>query len=73
MNNWTWQDYLVFAAIVYACVYLWRKMIAPRLRRESGAGACDKCGAHQALTQKRGVKIVKLTPGQSERMRSELE
>ena len=70
MVNLNWQDYLVLAAIVLAVAYLWRTRIAPRLRREPTG--CENCAAHQAITSRRNVKVVKLNPEQAEEVRAKL-
>jgi len=66
----TWQDIIVWAALLLAVAYLVRKIILPRLRHEPTG--CAKCGAYQAITQKRGVTVQKLTPEESKKLRSEL-
>jgi hypothetical protein len=65
-----WQDILVWAAILLAVVYLFSKQILPRLRREPVG--CEKCAAYQAITDRRGVTVKKLTPEETEKLRSEL-
>ncbi len=67
----TWQDIIVWAALLLAVAYLVRKKIIPRLRHEPTG--CAKCGAYQAVTQKRGVTVRKLSKEESEKMRSELQ
>ncbi len=66
-----WQDILVWAAIALAVIYLLRKRIIPLLRREPTG--CGKCGVYQAVTKRRGVTVKKLSPEESEKLRSELQ
>jgi len=70
LSTITLQDITVWAAILLALAYLFRKRILPRLRHEPTG--CAKCGAYQALTQKRGVTVKKLSTEESEKLRSEL-
>ncbi len=65
-----WQDIMVWAAIALAAAYLLRKRILPLIRREPVG--CEKCGAYQAITRRRGVKVQKLSPEESNKLRSDL-
>lgn len=65
-----WQDVIVWAALLLAVTYLVRKLILPRLRHEPTG--CAKCGAYQAITQKRGATVKKLSETESKKFRSEL-
>ncbi len=65
------QDIVVYASIALAALYIFRKMILPRFRQSSGG--CEKCGAHQAISARPGVKVEKLTPEESARLRQEIE
>ncbi|MFQ5607109.1 MAG: FeoB-associated Cys-rich membrane protein [Candidatus Zixiibacteriota bacterium] len=72
METFPWQDVVVYSAITLAAVYLFRRVILPRLRKQGGGG-CDKCGAHQALSSRPGVTVQKLSADESARLRNEME
>ena len=65
------QDTVVYASIALAALYIFRKLILPRFRQSRGG--CDKCAAHQAISDRPGVKVEKLTPEESSSLRQEIE
>ncbi len=67
----TFQDVVVYSSIALAAFYLFRRMILPRFRKSGGG--CDKCAAHQAVSARPGVKVEKLSPKESARLRQEIE
>lgn len=67
--NWTWQDYLVAAALVLAVSFLWRTRIAPRFRREPQG--CDKCAVSAPRSGSKS-QIIDLTDDQAKRLRREI-
>ncbi|MBN4076209.1 hypothetical protein JYT16_00675 [Gemmatimonas aurantiaca] len=71
--DWTWQDYLVIAALILAVRFIWRMKIAPLFRKE--ATGCGKCGANPANTTTSSYKSqsIKLSDEQAAQMRSEIE
>lgn len=70
--GWGWQDWLVFAAIVIAVVYLWRTRIAPKFSKQKSQVGCENCAAVGLPPETRGVTVKKLSPEESQRMRDEL-
>ena len=68
-NEFDWQTVVVWAALIFAFIYLVKTLIINPWRKSK---ACDSCGAYKAVMNRPNVKTIKLSPEKAQSMREEL-